>query len=190
MKCITCEKISLSIICKSCQNNLLKASFYKREIEKDFYNYSFYGFSEIEDLISSKYYFHGDKIFNILAKLSFLEFSKKFKLDENILAVPIDDHTRHNFSHTAILAKHLKSNISVCQFLYSNNKGVIENISYPQIDNDEISLLNRNKINRLINNSSAADILAVIYGTSKTENIISNVENYTNSIKVKLKSDG
>ncbi len=109
MKCLTCESISFSIICKSCQKNLLTPSFHKREISKNFFNYSFYAFSEIEDLISSKYYFHGDRVFNLLAKLSFHKFSKNFNYKENIIAIPIDDHTRHDFSHTAILAHHLSS---------------------------------------------------------------------------------
>ncbi|MAD42983.1 MAG: phosphoribosyltransferase [Arcobacter sp.] len=111
MKCLTCENISFQIICKTCQKNLLEPSFHKRELEKDFYNYSFYALSDIEDLISSKYYFHGDRVFNILAKLSFAKFSQNFSFDDKIKAIAIDDHTRHDFSHTAILAKHLKSKI-------------------------------------------------------------------------------
>jgi competence protein ComFC len=90
---------------------LLTPSFHKRELEKDFFNYSFYALSDIEDLITSKYYFHGDRVFNILAKLSFAKFSQNFNLNEEIIVIPIDDHTRHDFSHTAILARHLKSNI-------------------------------------------------------------------------------
>ncbi|APW64923.1 phosphoribosyltransferase [Poseidonibacter parvus] len=111
MKCLTCDTLCFSIICKTCQKNFLCPSFHKREISKDFYNYSFYAFSDIEDLILSKYYFHGDRVFNLLAKLSFAKFSKNFNYDENIIAIAIDDHTRHEFSHTAILAKHLKSKI-------------------------------------------------------------------------------
>jgi competence protein ComFC len=111
MKCITCESLSFLIICKKCQDTLLQPSFHKREISKNFYNYSFYPLSEIEDLIKSKYYFHGDKVFNILAKLSFYKFAQNFNLNENIIAIAIDDHTRHEFSHTAILAKHLQSQI-------------------------------------------------------------------------------
>ena len=111
MKCLTCENLSCTIICKTCQKTLLTPSFHKREISKNFYNYSFYAFSDIEDLILSKYYFHGDRVFNLLAKLSFAKFSKNFDYKENIIAVPIDDHTRHEFSHSAILAKHLKSKI-------------------------------------------------------------------------------
>ena len=109
MLCLTCKNLSFQIICKDCQNNLLIPAFYKREIEDGFYNYSFYTLSELEDLISSKYYFHGDRVFNILAKLSFAKFAQNFDFQTQILAIPIDDHTRHDFSHTAILAHHLKS---------------------------------------------------------------------------------
>ena len=111
MKCLTCENLSFKIICNTCQKNLLEPSFHKREIKRGFFNYSFYALSDIEDLITSKYYFHGDRVFNLLAKLSFAKFSKNFNYDESIIAIAIDDHTRHEFSHTAILAKHLKSKI-------------------------------------------------------------------------------
>ena len=109
MKCLSCENLSYQIICKKCQQNLLAPSFHKRELEKDFYNYSFYSFSEIEELISSKYYFHGDRVFNILASISFKKFGKSFEFDEIVYSVGIDEHTRHEFSQTAILSKHLKS---------------------------------------------------------------------------------
>jgi len=109
MRCLLCEKPSFSIICKECQTTLLVPSFHKREIEDGFYNYSFYSLSELEDLISSKYYFFGDRVFNILAKLSFEKFALNFSYEGQVMAVPIDDHTRHEFSHSAILARALKS---------------------------------------------------------------------------------
>ncbi len=109
MKCLSCEEYSFSIICKECQKNLLQPSFYKRELQNGFYNYSFYSFSEIEDLITSKYYFHGDKVFNILASLCFKKFASNFQFNELVYSLGIDEHTRHNFSQTAILSKHLQS---------------------------------------------------------------------------------
>jgi len=109
MRCITCQNISLHIICKTCQENLLKSSFYKRELEKDFFVYSFYKFDEIKDLINTKYEFYGDRVFNILAKLSFKKFGFNFNYSNTINSISIDDHTRHQFSQTAILNKHLKS---------------------------------------------------------------------------------
>lgn len=111
MKCILCESYSFQIICNKCQSTLLQPSFHKREVEKGFFNYSFYSLSELEDLLSSKYYFFGDRVFNILAKLAFKKFSQNFEFSEKIYAIPIDDHTRHEFSHTSILARALKSKI-------------------------------------------------------------------------------
>ncbi|ADG92391.1 phosphoribosyltransferase [Arcobacter nitrofigilis DSM 7299] len=109
MRCLLCEKPSFSVICKKCQSNFLFPTFHKRELEEGFYNYSFYSLSELEDLLSSKYYFFGDRVFNVLAKLSFERFALNFKFDEITYAVPIDDHSRHEFSHTAILARALNS---------------------------------------------------------------------------------
>lgn len=109
MKCLSCEQLSFQIICKKCQENLLIPSFHKRELESNFFNYSFYSFSEIEELISSKYYFYGDKIFNILASLSFKKFAQNFEFEELVYSIGIDEHTRHEFSQTAILSRHLKS---------------------------------------------------------------------------------
>lgn len=109
MKCLSCENISFQIICKTCQENLLSPSFHKRELEPNFFNYSFYSFSEIEDFITSKYYPYGDRVFNILAKLSFKKFAQNFEFDELVYSIGIDEHTRHEFSQTAILSRHLKS---------------------------------------------------------------------------------
>ncbi len=109
MRCITCQNLSFTIICKTCQNNLLESSFNKRELSKDFFVYSFYHYDEVKELLNTKYEFYGDRVFKILAKLSFKKFSKNFEYLNPIYAIPIDDHTRHEFSHTAILTKHLKS---------------------------------------------------------------------------------
>jgi competence protein ComFC len=109
MRCNICENFSFSIICKKCQTNLLKPNFYKKELEKDFFVYSFYNYDEIKNLLNSKYYIFGDRIFNIIAKNSLKIFAKNFNYNEKIFIIPIDDHTRHHFSHTAILATALKT---------------------------------------------------------------------------------
>jgi competence protein ComFC len=109
MRCITCENLSLKAICKTCQTNLLKPSFYKRELEDGFFVFSFYRYEDIKELLNAKYQFYGDRIYNILAKLSFKKFAKNFEFDSQLTAIPIDDHTRHEFSQSAILTFHLKS---------------------------------------------------------------------------------
>jgi competence protein ComFC len=109
MRCISCENISLKIICNSCQNNLLKPTFYKRELEKDFFVYSFYNYENMKELLNSKYEFYGDRIYSILGNIAFKQFSTNFDYKDVVYSIAIDDHTRHDFSHTAILSNTLKS---------------------------------------------------------------------------------
>jgi competence protein ComFC len=124
LKCISCEKFSLEIICEDCQKQLLGANLHKRELLDDFFVYSFYLFDDIKDLVNSKYQFYGDKIYKILAKLSFKKFAQNFNFDQTIYAIPIDDHTRHDFSQTALLANSLKSKkiIPLYNTLQAKNK--------------------------------------------------------------------
>ncbi len=109
MKCFFCETYSILLICNNCQKKFLTPFLYKRELQKDFYNYSFYSLSDIQSLINSKYYFYGDEVFHTLAKLSFKKFAENFLFNEIVYSIGIDEHTRHDFSQTAILSYHLKS---------------------------------------------------------------------------------
>ena len=116
MRCITCQSFSLKIICKDCQEKLLIPSFYKRELTKDFFVYSFYKFDEVKELLNTKYEFYGDKVYTVLSSLSLKKFALNFTFENEVMAIGIDDHTRHEFSHTAILAKSLKSKYIDPQF--------------------------------------------------------------------------
>ncbi len=108
-KCILCKKYSLDVVCKECRYEFLTPSFYKRELERDFYVYSFYKYSEISYLLHTKHTFYGSKVYKILAKSSFFLFAKDFKYRQKVFALPIDDKATYLYSHTAILAKSLKS---------------------------------------------------------------------------------
>lgn len=124
MRCITCENISLSIICKNCQNNFLNISLQKRELEKDFFVYSFYKYEEIKEFLNTKYEFYGDRVYNILAKHSFEKFASNFTFEEKVVAISVDDDTSHQFSQSAILVNNLKSKIIIPKYstLKATNK--------------------------------------------------------------------
>lgn len=126
MKCISCGSFSLPIICNLCESYLLVNKIYKRELSKEFENLSFYSFSELENLIESKYHFHGDKVFDKLAKNSFSKFAKEFNYEKEVYIIPIDDHTRHNFSHTAILAKAMKTKNLIPKYNCLNAKNIVK----------------------------------------------------------------
>lgn len=105
-----CESFSFSIICKRCQENLLKPELYKRELSKDFFVFSFYKLSDLEKLLNAKYYFFGDKIFHILAKIAFKKFASNFFFDTKCNAITINDKNNFDFNVSAILTKYLQSN--------------------------------------------------------------------------------
>jgi len=104
-----CENLSLSHICKPCQNNLLQPSLYKRELLGGIAVFSFYKYSEIKELLHTKHTDVGYYIYTILAKLAFKTFAEHFHTQEHYSAIAIDYTAKSGYSHTAILNKHLGS---------------------------------------------------------------------------------
>jgi len=108
VRCLVCHAWSWSHICKRCQETLLRPTPKKRHIIEDFYVYSFYGYSEIEELLLTKHSYIGAYIYHILAKNSYGLFKKH--LDLEAFVIPVDDRIKKDgYAHTAILAKALKS---------------------------------------------------------------------------------
>jgi competence protein ComFC len=113
MKCLSCQNFSLTLICKKCQDHLLQPRLYKRELEKDFFVYSFYRYDEIQDLINLKYEPVGNEIFKLLSRLSLHRFLKNLDFQDKLYLIPVDDRVKENFSHTAVLAHYAKSDNSL-----------------------------------------------------------------------------
>jgi competence protein ComFC len=109
MKCLVCEKLSFSHICKACQKELLKPQISKRKLSNNIEVISFYKYQDIEDLLLTKHKDLGYYIYNILAKNSFYKFAKNFEFTCNVASLSIDDSIKSGYSHSAILNRHLKS---------------------------------------------------------------------------------
>jgi len=102
MFCLLCDSLSLTIICKKCQKLLLKPNIQKKDDVISFYKYE-----EIAPLLKYKYHPFGSRVFEILVKNSFKEFSKVYT--EKLYSIAIDDNVKKGYSHTAILNHSLKS---------------------------------------------------------------------------------
>lgn len=113
--CLVCNSFSLRHICRHCLEGVLAPSFITREID-GLIVYSFYKYSEIESLIYYKHKMAGSFILGQLANISFKKFSQNFEYDRKISLIPIDDKTKHGYSHTAILANAMRSNIFEAQW--------------------------------------------------------------------------
>ena len=109
MRCLLCENLSFSHICKNCQELFLTPQIYKRKIYQNIEVISFYKYQDIKDLLHTKHTDLGYYIYNILANITMKKFAKEFIYDEPIASIAIDDHTRNGYSHTAILNQALKS---------------------------------------------------------------------------------
>lgn len=109
MKCLICGSWSLSHICKRCRREHLTPSLYTRKILGNIPVYSFYKYDDIESLLLTKHSNLGYYIYRILAKESMSKFAREFDYENRVAAIGVDDHVRYGYSHTALLAKSLKS---------------------------------------------------------------------------------
>jgi len=108
--CIVCNSFSLRHICRNCLEGALAPSLFTREVE-GLKVFSFYKYSEISSLIHYKHKLAGSFILRQLANNSFKKFAQNFEYDCKISAIPIDDNTKSGYSHSAVLANAIKSNI-------------------------------------------------------------------------------
>ncbi len=109
MKCIICKTYSIKIICVKCQKTFLTPQLSTRILSDGFKIFSFYFYDDIADLLKTKHTYIGSSVYAILAKNAFRFFIDDLFTKEMIYAIPIDDHIINGYSHTAILAKALKS---------------------------------------------------------------------------------
>lgn len=116
MRCMMCERFSLSHICSSCQSSLLIPALHKRKILGSIPVYSFYPYNEIEPLLLTKHTDLGYYIYTILAKRSLGAFAREWQYEHTVASVGIDDRSESGYAHTAVLNRALKSNNIVPQY--------------------------------------------------------------------------
>ena len=109
MRCLMCENLSLTHICKICQESYLKPSLYRRKLSNGVEVLSFYKYEDIKELLHTKHTDIGFYIYSILAKNSFTKFINNFDFDEPLVSIAIDDNIESGYSHTAILSKSLQT---------------------------------------------------------------------------------
>lgn len=110
MRCYSCAKLSLDVICKTCQKELLSPQIHKRKIGT-LDVISFYQYSTIESFLHTKHKPEGYRIYKKISKITMkpfiLEFCKNLKNEVYIMGV--DEYVGSGYSHTALLTKELKT---------------------------------------------------------------------------------
>lgn len=117
MRCLSCQKLSFKTFCKECQISLLKPNITKRTIGT-LDVYSFYKYSNIENLLLTKHTSLGFRVFSALAKITFKSFINEFVASDRrrVYVVGVDEKVKNGYSHVALLSKSMRTKYSKILF--------------------------------------------------------------------------
>ncbi|MBL0687629.1 MAG: ComF family protein [Sulfurospirillum sp.] len=107
MRCHLCLNISRQFLCENCLNTILIPNPSKRVLDSGLIVYAAYNYLDIKKFLHTKHTYYGAKIFAQLTKHGLLPLVKELTY-KGIYSLPIDDHTRSGYSHSAIIARELR----------------------------------------------------------------------------------
>lgn len=116
MRCFSCSKLSLKVICKTCENQLFVPNIETKKVgTMDVI--SFYRYSTLSSLLHSKHKPEGHRIYKALADLTMKPFMKEFieNNDGNVYIIGVDENVLSGYSHVSILTKSMEMNNSIPQ---------------------------------------------------------------------------
>ncbi len=116
MRCFSCSKLSLKIICKTCEEQLFLPTVSTRKVGT-LDVISFFKYSTLETLLLTKHKPEGYRIYKALAKMTMKPFIEEFveSDDRDVYIVGIDEHVKSGYAHVALLARAMKTKYSIPQ---------------------------------------------------------------------------
>ena len=116
MRCFSCSKLSLKIICKTCEEQLFVPTVSTRKVGT-LDVISFFKYSTLESLLLTKHKPEGYRIYKALAKMTMKPFIEEFveSDDRDVYIVGIDEHVKSGYAHVALLTRAMKTNHSIPQ---------------------------------------------------------------------------
>lgn len=114
MRCYSCSKLSLSILCKQCIEQLFPIQMHTRTIGT-LDVVSFYKYSTLEPLLLTKHKPEGYRIYKALARMTLKPFIEEFieHDDGDVYIVGVDEHIKHGYAHVALLTHAMKTKTSI-----------------------------------------------------------------------------
>ena len=114
MRCYSCSKISFSIVCKKCKEQLFGTTIGTRTIGT-LDVISFYKYSALESLLLTKHKPEGYRIYKALAKMTMKPFIKEFiEADDRVVyIVGVDEYVKSGYAHVALLTRSMKTKHSI-----------------------------------------------------------------------------
>ncbi len=116
MRCFSCSKLSLKIICKICEEQLFVPTVSTRTVGT-LDVISFFKYSTLESLLLTKHKPEGYRIYKALAKMTMKPFIEEFveSDDRDVYIVGIDEHVKSGYAHVALLTRAMKAKHSIPQ---------------------------------------------------------------------------
>ena len=113
MRCYSCSKWSIPILCKSCMNQLFRTTTSTRTVGT-LDVISFYKYSVLESLLLTKHKPEGYRIYKALAKMTMKPFIEEFveSDDRVVYIVGVDEYVKSGYSHVALLTDAMKTKTS------------------------------------------------------------------------------
>ena len=110
MRCYSCAKLSLDILCKHCKETLFKTQTGTRTIGT-LDVISFYKYSTIESLLLTKHKPEGYRIYKALATMLLKPFAAEFaeNTDSNVYIIGVDEYVKSAYAHVALLTHAMKT---------------------------------------------------------------------------------
>ncbi len=114
MRCYSCSKISISILCEVCVNQLFSTNIGTRTIGT-LDVISFYKYSVLETLLLTKHKPEGYRIYKALAKMTMKPFIEEFieSDDRVVYIVGVDEVVKSGYAHVALLTRAMKTKTSI-----------------------------------------------------------------------------
>ncbi len=116
MRCFSCSKLSVKIICRRCLEQLFIPTISTRKVGT-LDVISFFKYTTLEALLHSKHKPEGYRIYKALAKMTMKPFIEEFveSDDRDVYIVGIDEYVKSGYSHVALLTRAMKTKSSIIQ---------------------------------------------------------------------------
>ena len=117
MRCYSCSKLSLKIICQRCVKDLFVPNITTRKVGT-LDVISFFKYSTIETLLHSKHKPEGYRIYKALANMTMRPFIQEFVSNDSrdVYIVGIDEVVKNGYAHVALLTHAMKTKTSTPQY--------------------------------------------------------------------------
>jgi len=110
MRCYSCGKLSMSVICSTCQERFLVTQTHTRTIGT-LDVVSFYYYPTIAPLLHTKHKPEGNRIYKFFGKMLFEPFIKDFSenAEGEVYIVGVDEYVKSGYAHVAVLTHTMQS---------------------------------------------------------------------------------